>query len=255
VAIVTGAAGGIGTQITKHLLQCNYRVVLADIDTTKGPLLQKELGSNTLFVECNVSDWDSQASMFKQAFEWGGGRIDFLAANAGVPDKESFFRLPAPSEELEPTKPIMASYGVNFFGTIYGLRLLRHYARKSSIQEGGKMVVTASAAGLYPMYLSPIYAAAKHGIVGLVRSAAPKLWRDEHVTINTVCPGPIDTGIADFSHIIPTGYYTKMSVVIDAYDKFIKEDVTGQVAECSNECFYLRDHPEFSNDVARFLVE
>jgi 15-hydroxyprostaglandin dehydrogenase (NAD) len=55
-----------------------------------------------MFQQTDVSDWDSQVELFRKAREWGGGRIDFLAANAGVTDTFGLYRL---TEDIEPQKP------------------------------------------------------------------------------------------------------------------------------------------------------
>jgi 15-hydroxyprostaglandin dehydrogenase (NAD) len=165
VAIVTGAAAGIGLALTKHLFGRGYRVVLADIDDAKGLKAQQEIGADALFVHCDVSDWDSNAALFKKAFEWGG-RIDFFAANAGVEERESTYSLSKPGEE--PNKPNLSTIEVDLNSVIYGLRLLRYYVRESATGQGARMVVSSSMAGIYPMYLGPLYSAAKHGVSLLV---------------------------------------------------------------------------------------
>ncbi|KAL1615743.1 hypothetical protein SLS56_011713 [Neofusicoccum ribis] len=110
-----------------------------------------------------------------------------------------------------------------------------------------------------------MYATTKHGIVGLVRGAATKLLRDENVTLNTICPGPVDTGIAVENHVylsrvksytvIPRDKLTQLSVICAAYDKPIDENITGQAVECSNTTFYLRPAIEYADDCARSLSE
>lgn len=162
-AIVTGAAGGIGRPLSERLLRRGYRVVLVDIDAQKGNELQKELGPDTLFVECDVADWDSSAAMFKSAHEWAG-RIDVFMANAGIEEREFFYHLPG-KDGGEPVKPNMAVVEVDLNSVIYGLRLFRHY-RRMSAQDGtlGKMIATSSLAGFYAFPASPIYSSAKSGV-------------------------------------------------------------------------------------------
>ena len=161
VSIVTGAASGIGLSLAKHLISRGFRVVLADIDDVKGKKAQEELGPDALFLHCDVSDWDSSAAMFKKAYEWGG-RIDFFAANAGIEERESVYRLPTSEEDL--IKPDLGTIEVDLNSVIFGLRLFRYYVRKSATGQGGRMVVSSSMAGLYPMYLGPTYSAAKHAV-------------------------------------------------------------------------------------------
>ncbi len=92
--------------------------------------------------------------------------------------------------------------------------------------------------------------------MGLVRSASFKLIRTESITLNTICPGPVDTGISDLmKKVVPAEHFTPMSVVMSAFEHFVDGDVTGQVAECSNKKFYLRDPVDYSDYNARYLIE
>jgi 15-hydroxyprostaglandin dehydrogenase (NAD) len=161
ISIVTGAASGIGFALAKHLIARGFRVVLADIDDLKGKKAQEDLGPDALFLHCDVSDWDSSAAMFKKAYEWGG-RIDFFAANAGIEERESVYWLPTSEEELK--RPDLGTIEVDLNSVFFGLRLFRYYARKSATGDGGRMVVSCSMAGIYPMYLAPSYSAAKHAV-------------------------------------------------------------------------------------------
>ncbi|KAF2796702.1 NAD(P)-binding protein [Melanomma pulvis-pyrius CBS 109.77] len=250
VGIVTGGASGIGLALTKHLVSRNYRVVIADIDITKSEAVARELGNDILAIQCDVSNWESQSAMFEKAFQWGG-HLDFFAANAGVEEKESLYALP---DDLEPKKPSMATIEVDLLGVIYGLKLYRHYVRKSGTDEGGKMVVTASMAGLYPMYVAPLYCAAKSGAVGLTQAVGLRLRSEEKITVNCICPGPVDTGISPgMQKLVPNEHMTPMSCVIKAFDKFIDEDVTGQIAECSGDKIWIRERLPYSDDTAQFL--
>jgi 15-hydroxyprostaglandin dehydrogenase (NAD) len=159
-ALVTGGGAGIGYALTQHLLKKGYRVAIIDIDGARASAAQQTLGDDVLGLPCDVSSWESSAAAFKKVFEWAG-RIDFLAANAGVAEKESLYTLP---DEDEPQKPNLATVEVDLLGVFYGLKLYRHYVRKSGTGEGGKVVITSSMAGNYPMFVAPIYCAAKHGV-------------------------------------------------------------------------------------------
>lgn len=163
-AIVTGAAGGIGLAYTKRLLERGYRVILADLNSNRGAELQQELGPKTLFVQCDVADWSSQAALFKAAHDWAGGAIDVFIANAGTEEPEPFYDLP--DDGGEPVPPNMKILDVNLNSVIYGLRLFRHYRKKAAAVGGtaGKMIVTNSMAGIYRFPVAPIYSATKHAV-------------------------------------------------------------------------------------------
>lgn len=159
-ALVTGGGAGIGYALTQHLLKKGYRVAIIDIDGDRASAAQNTLGDDVLGLRCDVSSWESSAAAFKKVFEWAGA-IDFFAANAGVAEKESLYALP---DDDEPQKPNLATIDVDLLGVFYGLKLYRHYVRKSKTGRGGKVVITSSMAGNYPMFVAPIYCAAKHGV-------------------------------------------------------------------------------------------
>lgn len=80
--------------------------------------------------------------------------------------------------------------------------------------------------------------------------------KTESVALNTICPGPVDTGIDPLMRkVVPVEKFTPMSVVMEAFNKFVKEDITGQVAECSNKQFYLRHAVDYADENAKFLIE
>jgi NADP-dependent 3-hydroxy acid dehydrogenase YdfG len=91
VAIVTGAGSGIGEAVATHLYSKGYKVVVADLNPASGEKVASSLGSDATFIQTDVSTYRSQAQMFKRAYEWGGNRLDFFHANAGIDDRQSRF--------------------------------------------------------------------------------------------------------------------------------------------------------------------
>lgn len=122
---------------------------MADTNASVGIPLACELGDNALFVQTDVSIYSQQASLFSQAFEWGGKRIDFLAANAGIDDKQSLY---ASDEELDEDGKLkelnLVTLRVDLDAVVQGIWLFKHYARQNAVKKGGKIVITSSAAGL-----------------------------------------------------------------------------------------------------------
>lgn len=148
VAIVTGASSGIGLAVTEHLLSRGYRVVLADINETEGKKLSTSLGENTIFIKADVSVYAEQAVLFREAFKWGGNRLDFLAANAGIDDRQSLYEAnPEENEDGTPKELNLKTLRVDLDSVVQGIWLFKHYARKNAI-PGGKIMITSSAAGL-----------------------------------------------------------------------------------------------------------
>lgn len=163
VAIVTGACSGIGLALTRHLLtEKSYRVVLADTNSARGAKLATEFGPSALFIKTDVSSWESQAALFKAAYAWGG-RIDMLFANAGIFDQDNIVKALKAKKGAEPTMPDMSPFTVNLNAVIYGVQLFLHYVGQTG-KRGGKIVLTASVSGTYPIAIFPMYSASKAGV-------------------------------------------------------------------------------------------
>lgn len=147
VAIVTGAASGIGLAVSKHLLSKGYRVVLADVNGQEGNQAASELGDDAVFHKADVSVYAEQAALFQKAFTWGGDRLDFLAANAGIDDRQSLYETEEALDENGVPKPLnLKTIEVDLQAVFQGIWLFKHYARKSPNPKG-KIVITSSAAG------------------------------------------------------------------------------------------------------------
>jgi len=258
VAIVTGAASGIGLAVTKHLLGRGYRVAMADVNKAEGERLGAELGHDTFFIQTNVSNYDQQASLFATAFEWGDRRLDFFAANAGIDDRQSLYeKLATDMDALDPPKELnLDAIRVDLDAVFQGIWLFKFYARKNK-SPGGKIVITSSAAGLYPMETNPQYTAAKHGLVGLARACGPVFSR-ENITVNAVCPAFVPTNLCPphVRDLFPKEHVTPMSTVLRAFDTFIDNArMTGQIVELSLGDLYFREQPPWANESQRWLGE
>ena len=193
VAIVTGSSSGIGLALTEYLVKLNWAVVRADVNPPPTQL------PNTIFISTDISSWNQQAALFKRAFDWHK-RIDFFSANAGIDDRDDIFNSISSDSAAPPKQPNMKTFDVNLTGTYYGIKLAAHYMSLDSklggkAKTGGKIVVTASAAGIYPLPSVPQYTATKHALVGMVRSMAP-VAAPFHIRINALCPAMVATGLA-----------------------------------------------------------
>jgi len=257
VAIITGAASGMGLALTKHLLSRDWRVVMADVNLEVGTQLSEELGSDTLFQQTDVSVYSQQAKLFNRAFEWGGDRLDFLAANAGIDDKQSLYQKNEEFDEHGQPKEInLKTIKVDLDAVVQGIWLFKHYARRNVV-PGGKIVITSSAAGLYPMATNPLYTAAKHALVGLTRACGP-VFLEEGITVNCICPAFVPTNLCPphVLQIFPKEHITPMSTVLKAHDTFLADStMTGQTVELSLDQLYFRKQPEWPNDSQRWLGE
>lgn len=257
VAIITGASSGMGFAVTKHLLADGWRVVMADIDEESGRKAAAKLGDHVLFCLTDVSSYQQQANLFEKAFVWGGGRLDLFAANAGIADTQFLQKNDYQYDRNGIPLPLsLKAMDVNFTAVVQGIWLFKHYARQNKI-AGGKVVITSSSAGLYPMTTNPIYTASKHALVGLTRALGTTL-NQQNIQINAICPAFVSTALCpkDMLDRFPKQHITPMSTVLKAYDTFIRDDtLNGQTVELSQDQLYFRTKPDYPNESQRWLGE
>lgn len=187
VAIVTGAANGIGKATALALAAAGASVVVVDIDQSAADGTVDEIrrrGGVALAVRADVSLPSDVRAMFARAEEAYGG-VDIVHNNAGLVSGEPVW----PDGELE---RIVQVIGVNVggvaMGTQEGIRALRR-------RGGGVIINTASVAALAPMPIDPVYSATKAAVVRITESCAPLA--GEGIRVNAVLPGVVDT---DMTH-------------------------------------------------------
>jgi NAD(P)-dependent dehydrogenase (short-subunit alcohol dehydrogenase family) len=181
VALVTGGASGLGRATCFALAEAGVEVVVADVAVDDGEAVARDVGGR--FVECDVRSLEANRSAVASCVSECGG-LDLAYLNAGVSTGcgvgDDF------SEEL-----YRRAMAINLDGVVFGAHACFEAMRS---RGGGAIVATASLAGLLSMPLDPIYAANKHGVVGLVRALGP-VFGGEGVRFNAVCPGFAETPI------------------------------------------------------------
>jgi len=257
VAVITGAASGMGLAVTKHLLADGWRVVMADVDEKNGKAIAAELGSQALFCHVDVTSYLQQADLFKKAFSWGGDRLDLFAANAGIADTQFLHENDYRYDESGTVIPLnLKAMDVNLTAVVQGIWLFKHYARQNKV-PGGKIIITSSSAGLYHMPTNPIYTASKHALVGLTRALGPVLNRQD-IQVNAICPAFVPTALCPKEMLdqFPKEHITPMSTVIKAYDTFLGDNtLSGQTVELSLDQLHFRTKPDYPNESQRWLAE
>jgi NAD(P)-dependent dehydrogenase (short-subunit alcohol dehydrogenase family) len=178
VALVTGAAMGIGLSVARALAGAGANVVVADRDSEAGKQAAAEIGG--LFVRADVAEDDDLRRMFATAERFGGG-LDILVNNAGGVTEPLY-----PDAPLEHWEAVLA---VNLRAVMLGTQLALEPLRR---RGGGAIVNVASVAGLGAgPHAAPEYAAAKAGVVRL--TAALESLATEGIRVNAICPDYVDT--------------------------------------------------------------
>lgn len=194
VAIVTGAAGGIGGATAARLSRDGAAVVLVDSDGNGAAQVAKELDGEAIAVVADVSREEDVEGYLHAAVE-RFGRVDLHHLNAGIPGSAAAL----PDLSADDFDRVIA---VNLRAPFLGLRAaFRQYARQDG---GGAIVVTASIASLRGSADLIPYHTSKHGVLGLVRSAAV-YGGPLGVRVNAVAPGIVPTALFAGSGTGPGG--------------------------------------------------
>lgn len=183
VALVTGAASGIGRETALRFAELGAAVVVADVDPEGGQDTVDQAqasGVDGLFVRCDVSDPQDVARLVQQAVS-RFDRLDFAVNNAGIAGPRELLR----SYPHEGWDRVLA---VNLSGVFYCMQEeIGHM-----IEQGGSIVNVASLAGKLGLPNQAAYTASKHAVIGLTRVAAQEVAR-HNIRVNAVCPAFTET--------------------------------------------------------------
>ena len=185
VAIVTGAASGIGRAAALQFAQEGASVVVTDLDASVEATARAitDAGGSALAMTLDAGNEGDVERMIATACEQFGG-LDVLFANAGI--SGGFANIFDTSVEL-----FSDVLRVNLIGPFLAIK---HGAPHIAERGGGAIVLTASVAGLRSGAGSPAYSASKAGVINLAQVAAQQL-SGSNVRVNALCPGLTETGM------------------------------------------------------------
>lgn len=189
VAVITGAASGIGYGLAEHAAKEGMKVVLADVEEAalaKAERNIKALGANTLAIKTDVSKADDVKALADKTLDRFGA-VHLLCNNAGVSAGPLVWQC-----TLSDWKWVM---GVNLWGVIHGI----HFFLPVMLEQGNEchIVNTSSIMGLFSVIGAP-YTVSKHGVVALSEILYRELEQAGHnIGVSVLCPAYINTGILE----------------------------------------------------------
>ena len=218
IAIVTGAAKGIGKAIAERFIAENYTTILVDMDDDAGTELAKKLGEKAYYFSCDISEHKQIKELFDVINE-KHGTIDVLVNNAGIIRDNVIWKMP--EEDFDKV------INVNLKGTWL---MCKHAGTQMREQKSGRIINIASRAWLGNRGQSN-YSASKVGVVGMTRVLALELGK-YGVYVNAIAPGLINTPL---TQKLPEEVQQKLILAQPTRSMGQPEDIANAVSFLSHE--------------------
>ncbi len=229
IAVITGAAQGIGRRTAEVFAECGYVLGLADLreptETLKGV---KTAGAEAIALVGDISD-EATVEQFARRVQEKWGRVDVLVNNAGI----SFIENAEKIRAVDFRRVLEVNLVAPFL-------LARAFGATMLAQGSGSIVNVASIAGLVGVADRAAYNASKHGLIGLTRTLAAE-WGGRGVRVNAVCPGWVKTEMdqadqaggsytdADITGRVPMGRFASPDDIANAIAFLADEKQSGFV--------------------------
>ncbi|XP_024932855.3 zerumbone synthase-like isoform X2 [Ziziphus jujuba] len=240
VALITGAASGLGKATAHEFIRNGAHVVIADINTHLGPQVANELGHAAYFVKCDVTI-EAQVAEAVEAAMARHGKLDIMYNNAGITGPV----IPPSIADLD-LDVFDRVMGINVRGTIAGIK---HAARVMIPKGSGSILCTGSISGLIGGMGPHSYTISKSTIPGMVKTVATEL-SQTGVRINCISPGPIPTplSVGQIGQFYPKATEEQLNDIVNGFGEFIGAKCEGiDVAQAavylaSEEAKYITGH-------------
>jgi 3alpha(or 20beta)-hydroxysteroid dehydrogenase len=233
IAVITGAASGMGIRHAEKFVEEGAKVVLADIAAEAGQKLADELGVNARFFKLNVASaegWDEVVKFTEKEF----GPINVLVNNAGI----GIFKL---MDDLT-VEDFQKTMDVNTLSIFLSLKAVVPAMKKAG---GGSIVNISSVDGMRGAATATAYCASKFAVNGITRCAAVELGTS-NIRVNTVHPGVIKTPMAEQGEI---------AEIIAALEQGVPMKRAGTTDEVSNLVIFLASDDSTYCTGAEFVID
>jgi len=231
VAIITGAAQGMGAAHAKKFIDEGAKVVITDLNAEKGQALAKELGDNAVFVKQNVTsteDWEKVVAETEKVF----GQVDILVNNAGITMAKSILKM----TEEEYRRIV----DINQVSVFLGMKTVVPAMQKAG---GGSIVNISSMNGIVGGAIG--YTDTKFAVRGMTKAAALEC-ANYGIRVNSVHPGVIAT---------PMVVQKDTKAAVEAFSKTIPMKRLAESQEVSNMVLFLASDDASYSTGSEFIID